>query len=404
MLDMNSGYLVIFFFIIGSTKFNKFRLLRISDFAHTTVTQDNGKRTTYAKLLKPSKNLKILFNTIVSRILFDASDPKQAIGVEVYNQNQFYKIYAKEGINLSAGTVGSSKILMLSGVGPKEQLVNLKIPVVEDLPVGEKLQDHVTTGFSLILLNQSLGMEPINILSPRSIFNYFTSAESGNHISFGGADAMGFVSLKPLESEVPDLSFIVIPVGLSSDYGLHLKNILNIKEDLWTDYFKPTIGMHSATILPVLLNPKSRGCIRLKSNNFLDPPLIDPKYLEHPEDLLKLKSGINILKRLLDTSSLSELGTEINPKPLPGCENYKFDSDSYWECYLRHMTFTMYHPVGTNKMGYAEDPTTVVLQNFQVKNLKNLYVIDGSVIPNAPSANPNAIIALYAKKYLEQIV
>lgn len=108
--------------------------------------------------------------------------------------------------------------------------------------------------------------------------------------------------------------------------------------------------------------------------------------------------------KLVETPSMQKLGAEINPKHFPGCEKFFFDSDDYWECYIRHLTLTMYHPVGTCKLGDYDDDSTVVLKDFQVKNIEGLYIVDSSILPKAPSANPHAIITMLAQNFFRDII
>jgi choline dehydrogenase len=197
------------------------------------------------------------------------------------------------------------------------------------------------------------------------------------------------------------LSLMLIPVGLVADSGLHNRKIQNIREDLWQNHFKPLTGQTPITILPVLLHPKSRGDLKLKSNDFRDPPAINPNYLSDDDDVKKLITGIRIIEKLVEMPSMKKFGAEMNPKKFPGCENFYTDSNEYWECYVRKMTLTMFHPVGTCKLGDFHDKSTVVLKNFQVKTTENLFVVDGSVLPRATTGNPHAVIAMMARKFVE---
>lgn len=377
------------------------KILGFDDFNFTNLTHLNGRRVTEIDRWKSLQNPpEFCLNAMVSRILFDDKNPKKAIGVEYQKRGQLHKVFAKN-IILSAGAIGSPKILLQSGIGPKEHLNEIGIETRENLPVGENLQDHVTTGLDLIILNQTVGLSMSELINPFKIFDFMFNRE-GSPLAFAGSDAMGFVQLNR-SSDAPDLSFMVLPVGLVTDHGIHLRKIVNIRDDVWDDYFRPLIGQTTVSILPIVLHPKSRGSIRLRSHNFLDTPMINPNYLKDIDDVKKLITGIRIIEKLLETSVMKTLGAEINPKPFPGCEKFLFGSNEYWECYIRHMTLTMFHPVGTCKMGDYADASTVVLKNLQVKNIQNLFVVDGSVLPTAPSANPHAIIAMIAKMFVHDI-
>lgn len=179
--------------------------------------------------------------------------------------------------------------------------------------------------------------------------------------------------------------------------------------------------------------------MKLASSNPLDDPLIDPRYLSHEDDVSTLISGNNLIdailnviikanrkkisgiqlvKRLLNTAAMKKLGASLYEKSFPGCEHHTFDSADYWECYVRHLTMTSYHPAGTCRMGDVVDQSfrsafsTIRIFNSQsffvnifcsnlccrVFNTKNLYIADGSILPRLPSGNINAAVMMLAKK------
>ncbi|CAO1400392.1 unnamed protein product [Diamesa serratosioi] len=369
-------------------------------FDYSKLTQKNGRRVTHSMFLpERAPNVDISYNSVVTRVLFDKELPNSVIGVEFEKKGKFYQMYAVKTI-LSAGTIGSAKILLLSGIGPSEHLNELGIEVIQDLPVGKMLQDHISTGMDLIIIDKPIGLQVKDIINPVNFYNYLFGEVKDNPFSFGGCDAMGFIKKN---YSAPILSFMVIPVGLTADYGLHLKNIVNLNDDVWENYFMPLIGQTTASILPVLLSPISNGYVKLRSANYRDPPVINPRYLsdENNEDIALLRIGIRFLKLMINHPELKKLGAKFNSKPLPGCEKLDYDSHLYWDCYIRHMTMSMFHPVGTCGMGEHNNSKTVVEKNFQVKNVKNLYVVDGSVLPYAPSANPHALIAMLARKFID---
>lgn len=377
--------------------------LGFDDFHFTKLTQHKGWRFTQIDRWKQLENApETCLNSVVTRILFDEKDQKSAVGVEFMKQGSLRRVFGRK-IILSAGTIGSPKILLHSGIGPRKHLREVGIELREDLPVGENLQDHVTTGLDLIILNQTLGLSVKDLMSPFKFLDFFWYDGVGSPLAFAGSDAMGFVKLNQ-SSDVPDLSFILLPVGLVADFGLHLRKVVNIRDDIWKKHFQPLTGQTTISILPILLHPESRGTVRLKSSNFLDPPVINPNYLSNSNDVKRLITGIRIVEKMVEMPSMQKFGAEINPQPLPGCENFFPDSSEYWECYIRHMTLTMFHPVGTCKIGERDDNSTVVLNNFQVKNIRNLFVVDGSVLPRATSANPHAIIAMMAQKFVGGII
>lgn len=262
-------------------------------------------------------------------------------------------------------------ILLSSGIGPKNELANTTTTFRKELPVGLNLQDHVSTGVDLVILNSTLGVRPWEVFTLESLYRYFYKGEGP--LTMNGCEVLGFVNTTK-NSLNWNLGFMVLPIGASVDAGMHFKQVLNIKEETWNQYFDPLTLQQTVSILPVVLHPKSRGQVTLKD----DVILINPQYLTHEDDVELLVTGIRILEQLIEMPSMKRLGAEINPKPFPGCETFSFGSNNYWQCYVRHLTLTAYHPVGTCKMGSSGDPTAVVNRDFQVQGMENLYVVDAS--------------------------
>lgn len=291
--------------------------------------------------------------------------------------------------------IGTPKILLHSGVGPKSHLNDLNISTKFNLPVGENLQDHVTTGLDLILLNQSLGIGLEQMFSAYSAFEYFWHGRGP--WTTGGCESLGFFTTNISQDSRPDIQFMVMPLGLNEDRGIFLRDLFNIKDEVWDKYFVLLHQNITMTILPVLLHPKSRGTLRLKYKDFSNELSINPNYLSHKDDIKFLINGIDMIKKIVKTESMQKVGAQLNRNVFPGCENFDFDTQPYWECYIRHLTITSYHPVGTCKMGHDKDNSSVVNYEFQVKGTNNLYVVDGSILPNSPSGNVNGAILMLAE-------
>lgn len=309
--------------------------------------------------------------------------------------NNFHLATARKGVILSAGVIGTPKILLHSGVGPQRHLHELNIPTKIDLPVGENLQDHVTTGFDLILLNQTVGIGIEQMFSPYAAFEYFWKGVGP--WTTGGCDSLGFFRTKYSTGSKPDIQFMVMPLGITEDRGIYLRKLFSIKDEVWEKYFGLLNKNITMTILPVLLHPKSKGSVKLKDSKFSSELLINPNYLSHRDDINSLIGGIDMINRIINTKSMQKIGAKLNANVFPGCENYKFDTESYWECYVRQLTITSYHAVGTCKLGHDEDKSSVVNYQFQVKGTNKLFVVDGSVLPSLPSGNVNGAILLLAE-------
>ncbi|KAB0793887.1 hypothetical protein PPYR_13507 [Photinus pyralis] len=312
-------------------------------------------------------NLVIQSNSFVEKVLFKSD--YEAYGVQYTHLGVKANVRARKGVILSAGSVGTPKLLMLSGVGKRAHLSNVGIRTRVDLPVGDNLQDHVTTGLDLVLLNTSV-LDVFKMYYPSTIFNYFyhgTGMWTGT-----GCEVLGVLSTKCLNSSLeynqnclndeklqPDLQILVMPLGAASDGGKHLVNVVGYNDITRENYIEPLVRQSTISLIPVVLHPKSRGTVRLSNRDPYNRPLIDPKYLSDPYDVTILLKGIEIIKKIISTQPMQQLGAKLNTRKIPGCVTFEFDTEAYWECYVRHLTMTAYHPIGTCKIGNSFDKESV---------------------------------------------
>ena len=337
------------------------------------VTHKNGERFSAAKAyLTPHlgrPNLRVLTGATTTRIRLDGP---RARGVELRVDGALRTVSARREVLLSAGALQSPQLLMLSGIGPGEHLRSLGIDVRHDLPgVGRNLHDHVDVVAVLDAphLTDLFGLSlrgAINLL--KGVFEW-RSRRSGL-LTTNFAEAGGFVRSAP-EVERPDLQFHFV-IGKLVDHG------------------RKTVFGHGYSCHVCLLRPKSRGSVTLASADAAAAPLIDPAFLAERDDVERLVRGFKMMREVLAQPALAghgarELATSASAR-----------SDAEIEAFIRGHADTIYHPVGTCRMGNG--PLDVVDSELRVHGIAGLRVVDASIMPSIVSGNTNAPTIMIAEK------
>lgn len=361
-----------------------------------------GSRCSTAKaFLRPvrlRKNIHTAMNAHVTKILIEPMTMK-AIGVEFYQGGKKHVIRAKKEVILSAGAINSPQLLMLSGIGPKEHLQHIGIPVLKDLPIGNNLQDHVGMAGLTFLVDKPVSIVQDRFQAAPVTMNYVANGR-GPMTTLGGVEGYAFVNTKYANETgtYPDIQFHMAPASLSSDAGVQVRKVLGLTDEVYDTVFRPVTNKDAWTIMPLLLRPKSRGTIRLKSSNPFKSPVINANYFSDPDDIKRLIEGAKLAIKTSEAKVFKQFGSRLHRIKIPGCNNLKFGSDAYWECHIRHITMTIYHPVGTAKMGPSTDPEAVVDSRLRVYGVSGLRVIDSSIMPTISSGNTNAPVIMIAEK------
>jgi len=336
------------------------------------VTQRNGQRCSAADaFLRPAMhrpNLKVLTGVHASGILFSN---KRAVAVSFHQGEGSRQERAEREIIVCAGAIGSPQLLLLSGVGPVSQLRQFSIPLVLDLPgVGANLQDHPSVG----LIYQC--REPVSLLNAEKLpstlrYLCFKNGPLTSNVGEGG----GFVKISS-KSPVPEIQFHFGP-GYFKNHGLE------------------TINDHAYSFGPTLIHPHSRGTITLRSSNPLDSPRICANYFSDPHDLDVMVEGIKVSREIGKAPALAKYRER---ELFPGEDVQTADG---FRNYAKTVTETLYHPVGTCKMG--KDSRAVVDSELRVHGLDGLRVVDASIMPTVPGGNTNAPTIMVAEKAADLI-
>uniref|UniRef100_A0A0B7BEN7 Glucose-methanol-choline oxidoreductase N-terminal domain-containing protein n=1 Tax=Arion vulgaris TaxID=1028688 RepID=A0A0B7BEN7_9EUPU len=325
---------------------------------------------------------------------------KKAVGVEVIKDGRKYVVNARKEIILSAGAVNSPQILMLSGIGPKKHLESLNIPVVADLPVGQNLQDHLWFDMGVRIREHLTSTWPgLRTFWSELQFKLFGTGPLNSPFSL---EVLAFKSTtkETREKDWPDLQIHFIEI-MPNDI---LMDIFNYNEETKAELKDRNRGDYGFTCLPSIMRPESIGNISLRSNDPFDYPLIYPNYLDRQEDIDILIRGIRECQKIVGSKPLQDIGAEFTEKgPESVCKQHKFDSNQYWECLVKHRALTIYHPIGTCKMGPKGDKTAVVDTELRVQGISGLRVADASIMPWLVSGNTNAPSIMIGEKAADLI-
>lgn len=336
------------------------------------VTQSGGKRhSAAAAFLHPimsRKNLTVRTDVHVFGIYFEG---KRAAIVSFQQESGSVQERAEREIILCAGAIGSPQLLMLSGVGPAEHLRQLDIPLVCDLQgVGKNLQDHPASG---VVYGCT---KPVSLASAEGLSHMvrYLMSKKGM-LTSNVAEAGAFIKTSA-QCVVPNLQFH-FGVGYFVEHGFQ------------------KIKGHAFSIGPTLLHPYSRGEIRLRSSNPLDAPSIRANYFADSRDADVMLEGVKLARTLAATKSFDQYrGTELHPGP-------EAKDDAALRAHIAKFTETLYHPVGTCKMG--QDAAAVVDSELHVHGVEGLRVVDASIMPTIVGGNTNAPTMMIAEKTADLI-
>lgn len=368
---------------------NTDRQIGTSLLQHTT--RDGERLSTNGAFIRPIRNkrdnLDVRTNAQVTKVLIDPHN-KIAIGVQFRQNGKVVEAYARKEVILSAGALNSPQILMLSGVGPADELQKFNIDVIQELAVGYNLQDHATMDGVLFGLNKTA--TTVTDEEREEDIRYYQRTRRGPLSSTGPLQVNAFVQTLFATGDRADIQ-----------YSLDATDVRNFITDpvlTAATAVTPLAYYDGIMVRPILLNPKSRGVVRL---NYSDPegaPLLFANTFQEQQDLLTMVEGVKQSLNLLRTHSLGKLGYQLVDVPLPDCTRDPFGSDEYWQCCAMSYTTTIYHPVGTCKMGPKNDKSAVVDAKLRVYGIKNLRVIDASIMPTIIRGNTNAPVIMIAEK------
>lgn len=340
------------------------------------LTQKNSRRSsTYTGYLKPirtRKNLTVKLDTQVSKVIVES---ERATGVEIVQGNNLERIYANSEVVLSAGTIGSPRLLMFTGIGPADHLKSVGInPILDQPEVGSNLQDHI----DICTISECTG-------------DHTYDKYAKPHWQLLAGLRYLFTKSGPAASSLFETGgfWYADKNARSPDIQFHFGQGTGIEAGI-TKMNNPGVTLNSAN-----MRPRSRGTVRLANANIESAPLIDPNYWEDPIDRDISIQGLKMAQEIMRQKPLQPFVLE---EKLPG-KSVKTDQD-YYE-YACQLAKTDHHPVGTCRMG--SDESAVVDTELRFNGVENLRVVDASIMPRIVSSNTNAATIMIAEKATDLI-
>ena len=348
------------------------------------ITTHKGQRMSASRAylwpIKSRSNLTIVKNAIVTRVLIKN---KKAYGVEYLKSGKAHESIASREVILSAGSINSPQLLQLSGVGPKNILEQASVPLIHDSPsVGENLQDHLGVSYFYKSKVPTLNDQLRPVLGKIYQGLRYIFSRSGP-LSLSVNQSGGFIRTRD-DLEKPNIQLYFSPVSYSLESP-------DKRAMMSPDPF-------SAMLLGISnCSPRSRGSVRLRSSNPLEPPVIEPNYLSHEDDIKDLLEGVKVLRKLAKTDSFRKvIGEEFRP-------GSQCQTDEQMIQHIKDTVWTVFHPSSTCRMG-PDPKSNVVDSDLKVYGIERLRVADASIFPSLVCGNINAATIMVGEKASDLIL
>jgi choline dehydrogenase len=344
------------------------------------VNQKSGWRWNTAKaFLRPTcygrPNFEQWTSAQAARLVIEtqADGQKRCTGVQVWNGNEMVTVTAAREVILSAGSIGTPQILQLSGIGPAAHLLSKGVQLTHDLPgVGANLQDHL----QIRAVFKVQGVKTLNTLGNslwgKARIGLEYALNRSGPLSMAPSQLGAFTRSDPAQPH-PNIEYHVQPLSLDA-------------------FGEPLHSFPAFTASVCNLNPTSRGTVMVNSPRFEDAPAIAPNYLSTPEDRQVAAQSLRITRRIVAQPALQKYQPQ---EWKPGAQ---FQTDEELARLAGDIATTIFHPVGTTKMGRADDPMAVVDSRLRVRGVQGLRVVDAGVMPSITSGNTNSPTLMIAEK------
>ena len=351
------------------------------------VNQKAGWRWNTAKaFLRPTcyarPNFELWNSAQVSKLLLEpatGTTPVRCTGVQVWDGHSMVDATARAEVILCAGAIGSPQILQLSGLGPANRLQALGVPVVKDIPgIGENLQDHLQIRAVFKVSNTTTLNTQANSLWGKARIGLEYAIKRSGPMSMAPSQLGAFTRSDPTQP-YPNLEYHVQPLSLDA-------------------FGQPLHNFNAITASVCNLNPTSRGTVHIRSAKFEDAPAIAPNYLSTDADRKIAADSLRLTRHIVAQPALQKYQPE---EYKPGVQ---FQTDAELAKLAGDIATTIFHPVGTTKMGREDDPMAVVDARLKVHGVQGLRVVDAGIMPLITSGNTNSPTLMIAERAAQWIM
>ncbi|XP_053607707.1 ecdysone oxidase-like [Plodia interpunctella] len=359
--------------------------------------QNKGRRvstaTAFLNPIKDRENLFVLKNTFVNKIVIE-DNKVRGVQVTLSNDKEATFLSTKEVI-VSGGAVNTPVLLMLSGIGPREHLEEMGIKVLSDLRVGENLLDHVRIAFP-VTINTGAEPKPDDFWAKAAV-QYLMDQTGPYSFNYNQPNINAFLATYN-KQKMPDVQidhnyFVPKTPSLYETCS----DIMNYNDEICKQ-IEEFNQSELILFFVSLCRPYSTGYILLRSTKPRDFPKIYSKYFSDERDVETYLKALKRVAKIVDTPTFQAINATLKRINFKDCDDYKFTSDDYWLCMMKVMTYNVYHPAGTAKMGTTDDATAVVDSRLRVFGIEGLRVVDASVMPTMTSVNINAAVMMIAER------
>lgn len=366
------------------------------------LNEKDGRRDSGGKAfinsIKNRTNLKIVTEALITKIVIKKIRKLfVARGVHYVVNGSLHFATARKEVILTAGSINTAQLLMLSGIGPADHLRDHRIRVLKNLPVGENLWDH--TIYSSLLFHCNYSFPNLNLTT--QVEQYLNG--QGLLTTADDLECISYNSLFDGTRNVPDTEHVFHGYKSSSSSYEAMKNLFHYSNETYQTVVKPTENMNLWSVHSLLLHPKSRGTVRLKTSSAVDYPLVNPNYFADPRDAASLVAAIKDMLRISETPVMQKWNSSPIKTCHPVCNCTDWGSDEFWTCMVTNLSGSVYHFSGTTRMGHVTDANSVVDNQLRVHGIAKLRVADCSVIPLTTSGHTNAVAFMIGEKAADLI-